>query len=87
MKTESGAAVAATATAAAAGGAPDAAHTAHYSTGAAAASFTSTHMTVRTANPAAAIDPDTVAYRRVKDKGYVQLRTTLGDLNFEVRSV
>jgi hypothetical protein len=42
-------------------------------------------MTVRTANTPASIDADTVLYRSVRDKGYVQMTTNLGDLNFEVR--
>lgn len=62
----------------------DAEHTATFSTGEMAMSFTSTHMTPRTHNTAAAIDDDTVRYSRIKTKGYVTLRTSLGELNFEL---
>lgn len=48
----------------------DAEHSAHYSTGEAAASFTSTHMTVRTTNTAASIEDEVVKYRKVKAKGW-----------------
>lgn len=51
----------------------DAEHTAHYSSGEVSASFTSTHMTVRTKNTAAAIDDEIVKYRKIKSKGYVGL--------------
>lgn len=47
----------------------DAAHTAHYSTGEAAASFTSTHFTPRTRNTAAALDDDAVRCGRLHGSG------------------
>lgn len=63
----------------------DLAHTAHYSTNEAAASFTSFGLPVRTTNTAASIDTDTVRYSKIKAKGYVQLKTTHGVLNLELR--
>lgn len=64
----------------------DAEHTAHFSTGEAAASFTSTHFTPRTTNTAGTLEDDVVRYARVKKKGYVRLVTTLGDLNLELHA-
>ncbi|KAJ6633587.1 RING-type E3 ubiquitin-protein ligase PPIL2 [Pseudolycoriella hygida] len=59
-------------------------NTAHYSTGAVAASFTSTAM-VPVFNLEAAIFSDhELRYERVKKKGYVQLVTTHGPLNIEL---
>ncbi|XP_037271675.2 RING-type E3 ubiquitin-protein ligase PPIL2 [Rhipicephalus microplus] len=57
---------------------------AHYSTGAVAASFTSTVMEVATAHEPAVLADDVVRYSMVKKKGYVQLQTTHGNLNFEL---
>lgn len=57
---------------------------AHYSTGAVAASFTSTVMEVTTAHEPAVLADDVVRYSMVKKKGYVQLQTTHGNLNFEL---
>ncbi|KAH8030800.1 hypothetical protein HPB51_011844 [Rhipicephalus microplus] len=51
---------------------------AHYSTGAVAASFTSTVMEVATAHEPAVLADDVVRYSMVKKKGYVQLQTTHG---------
>lgn len=57
---------------------------AHYSTGAVAASFTSTAMVPVSQHEAAIIEDDIVKYERVKKKGYVRLDTNLGPLNFEL---
>lgn len=57
---------------------------AHYSTGAVAASFTSTAMLPETKHEAAIIDEDEVRYDRIKKKGYVRMVTNLGPLNLEV---
>lgn len=57
---------------------------AHYSTGAVAASFTSTAMSVEVNHEAAIIDEDLVKYDRVKKKGYVRLTTNMGPLNLEL---
>ncbi|KAH8401626.1 hypothetical protein KR009_006926, partial [Drosophila setifemur] len=57
---------------------------AHYSTGAVAASFTSTAMVPVSQIEAAIIDDDLVKYERVKKKGYVRLNTNFGPLNLEL---
>uniref|UniRef100_A0A1I8P751 RING-type E3 ubiquitin-protein ligase PPIL2 n=1 Tax=Stomoxys calcitrans TaxID=35570 RepID=A0A1I8P751_STOCA len=57
---------------------------AHYSTGAVAASFTSTTMMPVSMVEAAIIDEDQVKYERVKKKGYVRLTTNMGPLNLEL---
>lgn len=57
---------------------------AHYSTGAVAASSTSTAIDVSTEHEAAILDDDTVRYSRIKKKGYVQIVTNLGMLNIEL---
>ncbi|KAH8261054.1 hypothetical protein KR044_002623 [Drosophila immigrans] len=57
---------------------------AHYSTGAVAASFTSTAMVPVSQSEAAIIDDDIVKYERVKKKGYVRLNTNFGPLNLEL---
>ncbi|KAI8118107.1 hypothetical protein FF38_05791 [Lucilia cuprina] len=57
---------------------------AHYSTGAVAASFTSTALAPVYNHEAAIIEEDIVKYERVKKKGYVRLTTNLGPLNFEL---
>nr|CAH7713098.1 unnamed protein product [Callosobruchus chinensis] len=63
---------------------PDKFNAAHYSTGAVAASFTSTAMVPRLEHEAAIIHEDEVRYQRVKKKGYVRLVTNLGLLNLEL---
>ncbi|RWS03992.1 Peptidyl-prolyl cis-trans isomerase-like 2 [Dinothrombium tinctorium] len=63
---------------------PDKFNTATYSTGKAAASITSTAMNVETKVEPAMLSDDTVRYSRVKGKGYVQLQTNYGPLNFEL---
>ncbi|XP_008556487.1 RING-type E3 ubiquitin-protein ligase PPIL2 [Microplitis demolitor] len=57
---------------------------AHYSTGAVAASFTSTVMPRETVHQAAIITDDLVRYERVKKKGYVRFVTNFGTLNLEL---
>ncbi|XP_062130404.1 RING-type E3 ubiquitin-protein ligase PPIL2 [Drosophila sulfurigaster albostrigata] len=57
---------------------------AHYSTGAVAASFTSTAMVPVSQSEAAIIDDDLVKYERVNKKGYVRLNTNFGPLNLEL---
>ena len=57
---------------------------ASYSTGAVAASFTSTAMQRETEHEAAVLEDDIVRYARIKKKGYVRLMTNLGPLNLEL---
>lgn len=57
---------------------------AHYSTGAVAASSTSTAVDPSTFHEAAMLDDDVVRYARVKKKGYAQIITNLGNLNLEL---
>ncbi|KAB0795628.1 hypothetical protein PPYR_12467 [Photinus pyralis] len=57
---------------------------AHYSTGAVAASFTSTVMAVELTHEPAIMHEDLVRYSRVKKKGYVRLVTNIGPLNLEL---
>lgn len=59
---------------------------AHFSTGAVAASFTSTTMGVQLTHEPAVLHEDIVRYERVKKKGYVRLITNLGQLNLELHS-
>lgn len=59
-------------------------NSAHYSTGAVAASFTSTAMAPVYNHEAARLDDHVVRYERVKKKGYVRLNTNLGPLNIEL---
>lgn len=59
-------------------------NSAHYSTGAVAASFTSTAMAPVYNHEAAILDDHIVRYERVKKKGYVRLNTNLGPLNIEL---
>lgn len=63
---------------------PDKFNAAHYSTGAVAASFTSTAMVPEWKHQAAIVHEDLVRYERVKKKGYVRLLTNLGPLNLEL---
>ena len=57
---------------------------ANYSTGAVAASFTSTAMERETEHEAAVLEDDIVRYARIKKKGYVRLTTNVGPLNLEL---
>ncbi|KAL4223912.1 RING-type E3 ubiquitin-protein ligase ppil2 [Mactra antiquata] len=59
-------------------------NSAHYSTGAVAASFTSTAMVPETEHHAAIIDEDIIRYSRIKKKGYVRIVTNFGQLNLEL---
>lgn len=57
---------------------------AHYSTGAVAASSTSTVMEPTTQHEAAILDETIVRYARVKKKGYARIETNFGPLNLEL---
>ena len=57
---------------------------AHYSTGRAAASLTSTSVSIVTKNEAALLDGRLVMYKHIKTKGYVRMKTSLGDMNLEL---
>ncbi|KAM7541013.1 hypothetical protein Aperf_G00000021067 [Anoplocephala perfoliata] len=59
-------------------------NTAHYSTGKAAASLTSTVMEPTTIVEPAILEDDVVRYRYVKSKGFVRLITSFGNLNLEL---
>ena len=59
-------------------------NTASYSTGRAAAAFTSTVMEPVRAVEAATLDEFVIRYPYVKKKGYVRLTTNLGNLNLEL---
>ncbi|KAI1287598.1 RING-type E3 ubiquitin-protein ligase PPIL2 [Halotydeus destructor] len=64
--------------------ASDTVNAAPYSTGRAAASLTSTVMEPHTKVEAALLSDDTIKYQKVNKKGYLQLQTSLGTLNFEL---
>ncbi|KAJ3041845.1 RING-type E3 ubiquitin-protein ligase ppil2 [Rhizophlyctis rosea] len=57
---------------------------AHYSTGAAASSLTSTAVTVQTRNEAALINEEEYMFGHVKAKGYASIQTNLGEINVEL---
>src|SRR5690348_7699204 len=57
---------------------------AHYSTGAAASSFTSTSLTPVVRNERALVDEDEFMYKDITKKGYAQIVTNLGKLNVEL---
>lgn len=57
---------------------------AHFSTGRAAASFTSTSMTPVTVNESALIDEDFFMYKRIRKNGYARLITNFGNINLEL---
>uniref|UniRef100_A0A5K3EZD8 RING-type E3 ubiquitin transferase n=1 Tax=Mesocestoides corti TaxID=53468 RepID=A0A5K3EZD8_MESCO len=59
-------------------------NTAHYSTGKAAASLTSTVMEPTVVVEPAILEEDVVRYRYVKSKGFVRLVTSYGNLNMEL---
>ncbi|KAF2358485.1 Replication termination factor 2 RING-finger [Trinorchestia longiramus] len=63
---------------------PDKFNAAHYSTGAVAASLTSTATSVETQHQPALLEDHVVRYARTKTKGYVSLETNLGSLNLEI---
>ena len=48
------------------------------------ASFTSTHLGIRTTNRAAALADKVVRYAAIQEKGYVRLKTNLGEINLEL---
>jgi peptidyl-prolyl cis-trans isomerase-like protein 2 len=62
----------------------DVVNAAHYSTGAVAASFTSTSMPVETVHEAAIREEDSVRYERVKKKAYLRIKTNFGPINLEL---
>jgi peptidyl-prolyl cis-trans isomerase-like 2 len=57
---------------------------AHFSNGLAAASLTSMHFTPSTQNQSAAISNEEYLIKNVREKGYIQVKTNLGDLNVEL---
>ncbi|CAG8557984.1 5749_t:CDS:10 [Ambispora gerdemannii] len=57
---------------------------AHYSTGMAAASLTSTAMDPVTENTAALLDEEEFMFKEIKEKGYVRIVTNLGNINVEL---
>lgn len=59
---------------------------AHYTTGAAAESFTSTALNTYTANTRALIDEDDFMYKRIKTKSYARIITNYGNINIELFS-
>ncbi|KAI8096409.1 peptidyl-prolyl cis-trans isomerase-like 2 [Halteromyces radiatus] len=59
---------------------------AHFSTGAAAQSFTSTAVERVTVNEKALINEDEYMYKKIKTKAYVRIITNLGNLNIELYS-
>jgi hypothetical protein len=48
------------------------------------ASFTSTHLGIRTTNRAASLADKVVRYAAIQDNGYVRIKTSLGELNVEL---
>lgn len=63
-------------------------NTASYTTGKAAASLTSTLMTVHTSSERALLSEEEYVLkpRRIKQKGYVRLETSLGNINIELET-
>lgn len=59
---------------------------AHYTTGAAAESFTSTALSTYTASTRALIDEDDFMYKRIKSKSYARIVTNYGNINIELFS-
>jgi peptidyl-prolyl cis-trans isomerase-like protein 2 len=59
---------------------------AHYTTGAAAESFTSTAMGPTTASTRALIDEDEFMYKKIKSKAYARIITNYGNINVELFS-
>ncbi|ORY95658.1 peptidyl-prolyl cis-trans isomerase-like 2 [Syncephalastrum racemosum] len=57
---------------------------ANFSTGRAAASFTSSVMAPVTVNEAALIDEDSFMYKHIKQKAYARIVTNLGNINIEL---
>lgn len=59
---------------------------AHYTTGEAAESFTSTAMGAYTQSTRALIDEDDFMYKRIKSKSYARIITNYGNINVELFS-
>lgn len=59
---------------------------AHYTTGAAAESFTSTALNPYSASTRALIDEDDFMYKRIKTKSYARIITNYGNINVELFS-
>ncbi|KAI9485379.1 MAG: peptidyl-prolyl cis-trans isomerase-like 2 [Benjaminiella poitrasii] len=59
---------------------------AHYTTGEAAESFTSTAMSAYTQATRALIDEDEFMYKRIKSKSYARIITNFGNINLELFS-
>ncbi|KAI7897844.1 peptidyl-prolyl cis-trans isomerase-like 2 [Cokeromyces recurvatus] len=59
---------------------------AHYTTGEAAESFTSTAMSAYTQATRALIDEEEFMYKRIKSKSYVRIVTNFGNINLELFS-
>jgi peptidyl-prolyl cis-trans isomerase-like protein 2 len=59
---------------------------AHYTTGEAAESFTSTAMSAHTQSTRALIDEDDFMYKRIKSKSYARIITNYGNINVELFS-
>ncbi|GAA5814901.1 cytochrome P450 monooxygenase 14 [Mucor flavus] len=59
---------------------------AHYTTGAAAESFTSTALNPYSASTRALIDEDDFMYKRIKTKSYARIMTNYGNINVELFS-
>jgi len=59
---------------------------AHYTTGEAAESFTSTAMNAHTASTRALIDEEEFMFKKIKAKSYARIQTNYGDLNIELFS-
>ena len=57
---------------------------AHFSTGVAAASLTSTAFTPQPKNESATIDEEVYMFSKIKEKGYVTIKTNLGEINIEL---
>ena len=57
---------------------------AHYSTGYAAASLTSTAMTPVTENENMLLDKEEFMFKEIKAKGYARIVTNMGNLNIEL---
>ncbi|KAK2170351.1 hypothetical protein LSH36_3g17078 [Paralvinella palmiformis] len=64
----------------------DAVNAAHYSTGAVAAAFTSTVMSLETVHESAIRDENLLRYERLKKKTYIRMLTNKGPLNLELHS-
>lgn len=59
---------------------------AHYTTGEAAESFTSTVVNAYTASTRALIDEDEFMYKKIKKKSYARIITNYGNINVELFS-